>query len=562
MSGFFHDRGCFSSLAQMIPPLFEGRSSRDFVRVWAPACGAGEDAYSLGMLFLDEAARHANAPGIQIFGCDRDGVQIAMARAGIYSGPVARSAGKARFRRFFVQHGQDFQVKHELRKIILFAVHDAGKDAPFARMDVIACGRWLDQQDVAGCKRFLEQCRFALKDGGLLCVGAGVKLPRQIAGYETLDSANQIYRREPDAAIGSLRYASASALLQAVEAEERARAADHRSLAARRQDAAKPAGAAPALAENALRHIERLAPASAIIGADGCALHLTQEMQQFLEPGADVTRPLPSLLLRSLRARLRSALGRAMANNRQVIIPRAPVRLKDQAYEVQITMAPAPELGPGLFIVSFDRLASPGGSVQESPEAPVVRMLENEIQSLRAQLRETETRHAMGRAELDVRNEELEVANAGLRSTTEELEASQQELQSMNEELSAVNRELSETIGRLERANSDLTGFLDATGIAAIFLDRDLKIVRYSPAATSLFRLIPGDVGRPLAQLRHVFKREGILDDAAEALKSRRPLQRRLEDGSGRTYLADMLPHRDGQSRLRGVVLTFVELKS
>jgi|GEM_PF-2855123 len=562
MTGFFHDRGLFAALGQMIPELFEGRMAGDGIRVWAPACGAGEQAYSLGMLFLEEAASRSGGPGVQVFGCDPDAANIETAREGVYAGAVARSAGKTRFRRFFAQHGQKFRVTAPLRKIVLFAVHDPRKDAAFARMDAIVCGHLLGQQDAAGQRRLLDQFRFALKDRGLLCVGGGVKLTDAMAGYETLDAANQVYRREPDRVIGSLRYASASALLQAVDAEERARTSDQQSLESRGKGAAKPEGrAAPSLPENALRHIERVAPASVVINGECVVLHLTHEMQELVEPGGDASGRFPSMLHRSLRARLRSALTRAMTNNRQVVVPRVAVRLKEETYEVQITIAPAPELGAGLFIVSFDRLASPGSVRAEPSGEPLIRALQSEIESLRGQLRESDSRFAAGKAELDCRNAELETANAQLRGAAEEWETGQQELQSMNKHLIVVNRELGETIKQLKRANGELENFLDATGIAAIFLDRDLNVVRYSPGATSLFRLIPTDVGRPLAQLRSDFKSDAILSDARAALTSRRPLQARVADGAGRNYVANIMPHQDAQGRQRGVALTFVELR-
>ena len=53
-----------------------------------------------------------------------------------------------------------------------------------------------------------------------------------------------------------------------------------------------------------------------------------------------------------------------------------------------------------------------------------------------------------------------------------------------------------------------------ATAIATIFLDRDLRIMRYTPSAVELFRLIPGDVGRPLTDLTHRLNYPELLKDA------------------------------------------------
>ena len=90
-----------------------------------------------------------------------------------------------------------------------------------------------------------------------------------------------------------------------------------------------------------------------------------------------------------------------------------------------------------------------------------------------------------------------------LRSATEELETSREELQSVNEELTTVNQELKDWIEELARANSDLQNLMSSTQIATIFLDRELRIQRYTPPAVALFNLIPTDLGWPLSDLRH-----------------------------------------------------------
>ena len=42
-----------------------------------------------------------------------------------------------------------------------------------------------------------------------------------------------------------------------------------------------------------------------------------------------------------------------------------------------------------------------------------------------------------------------------------------------------------------------------STAIPTIFLDRDLRIMRYTPSAVKIFNLIPTDIGRPLSDLKH-----------------------------------------------------------
>ena len=88
-----------------------------------------------------------------------------------------------------------------------------------------------------------------------------------------------------------------------------------------------------------------------------------------------------------------------------------------------------------------------------------------------------------------------------MRSATEELETSKEELQSVNEELTTVNHELKSSVEDLSRANADLNNLMASTDIGTIFLDRQLRIHRFTPSAQKIFNLLPADMGRPLSDI-------------------------------------------------------------
>jgi two-component system CheB/CheR fusion protein len=88
-----------------------------------------------------------------------------------------------------------------------------------------------------------------------------------------------------------------------------------------------------------------------------------------------------------------------------------------------------------------------------------------------------------------------------MQSTNEELETSKEELQSLNEELSTVNAELQIKMLDLTRANNDMNNLLSGTGIATVFLDHQLRILRFTPTASEIINLIPIDAGRPVAHI-------------------------------------------------------------
>jgi two-component system CheB/CheR fusion protein len=150
--------------------------------------------------------------------------------------------------------------------------------------------------------------------------------------------------------------------------------------------------------------------------------------------------------------------------------------------------------------------------------------------------------------------------NEELRSATEELETSREELQSINEELTTVNQELKANVDELGLANSDLNNLMAATAIATIFLDRQLRITRYTPSAIDLFNLIPNDVGRPLADLTHRLEYGGLERDAERVLENLAPIERDVGRSGARWFLVRILPYRTTEDRIAGVVLTFIDI--
>lgn len=122
--------------------------------------------------------------------------------------------------------------------------------------------------------------------------------------------------------------------------------------------------------------------------------------------------------------------------------------------------------------------------------------------------------------ELVAANEELQSINEELRSANEELETSREETQSLNEELSTVNSELQAKVEQLDRANDDMNNLLESTEVAAIFLNKQLEVLRFTERATHLVHLIETDLGRPLRDLTSTLQYSGLI--AENPLRYRR----------------------------------------
>jgi two-component system CheB/CheR fusion protein len=163
--------------------------------------------------------------------------------------------------------------------------------------------------------------------------------------------------------------------------------------------------------------------------------------------------------------------------------------------------------------------------------------------------------------ELKSTNEEMQSINEELQSANEELETSKEELQSLNEELATVNSELQIKVADLSRANNDMNNLLAGTGVGTLFVNPQLCIARFTPAATQVINLIETDIGRPVSHIvSNLVGYDQLVDDVKKVLKTLMPLEMEVQSKAGAWYLMRIRPYRTLENVIEGAVLTFVDI--
>jgi two-component system CheB/CheR fusion protein len=210
----------------------------------------------------------------------------------------------------------------------------------------------------------------------------------------------------------------------------------------------------------------------------------------------------------------------------------------------------------------------PQSSAQEaapssSPATGDPDALKQEVLRWKEQYQSLAEQHQTALEELRSSNEELHSVNEELQSTNEELETSKEELQSVNEEMQTVNTQLSDKVGELNESNSDLRNLFESTEIATIFLDRHLIIRSFTPAIAALYSLIPSDCGRPLTDIASRLDYPHLFSDVAYVLETLKPLERRIaRRDQAMHYITRILPYREPDNTVTGVLLTFVDVST
>ena len=195
-------------------------------------------------------------------------------------------------------------------------------------------------------------------------------------------------------------------------------------------------------------------------------------------------------------------------------------------------------------------------------EKSQVAILEHELLATREYLQTTVEELEASNEELKSTNEELQSTNEELQSTNEELETAKEELQSTNEELVTVNAELNNKILELIEVNNDINNLLASTEIGTLFLDRELRIRRFTPAATNLFNLIPADVGRSIKDIAPKMENQNIWEETETVLHTLQVKEMELKSLTGEIYAGRILPYRTRDNLIDGVVITFIDVSA
>ncbi|MFZ1219563.1 MAG: PAS domain S-box protein, partial [Chthoniobacterales bacterium] len=234
---------------------------------------------------------------------------------------------------------------------------------------------------------------------------------------------------------------------------------------------------------------------------------------------------------------------------------------KIEAASVEVRPMRSSDPAKGFFLVLFHRQAEAArAAAAPAPADSVARSLEGEVEFLKEQLNTTVEQYEASNEELKASNEELQAVNEEMRSATEELETSKEELQSVNEELTTVNHELKSSIEDLSKVNTDLNNLMASTDIGTIFLDRQLRIQRFTPSAQKIFNLLPADLGRPLSDITNALSFPEFIDEAHAVLDNLATTEREVRVGPESWYVVRIAPYRTQEDRIAGVVATFIDI--
>jgi len=559
VTSFFRDAPAFAMLkTKILPALLSAKAEGQPLRVWVAGCATGEELYSIAIVLRELLDEHPQRIKVQMYGTDLDDDAVASARAGLYPPGIAQDLSPERLQRFFIKEATGYRVVKDVREMAVFAVQSVIKDPPFTRVDLLSCRNLMIYLEPVLQDRLIPLFHYALRPGGVLLLSPSESVGDHVELFDIIDRRWKFYRARPVPAATRAKAAAGGAGWEADAAGVLAPNANARSVHVR-------------MAELARRGLlQAFAPAAVLTDIEGNLLYVHGDTGRFLRlaPGQP-SQHLADMARDGLGQVLREALHRA-ADQGLPTLDRV-LQVAGDAGLTELSLGVRPlhdsETGAVALLVSFQELHHAGAATpRRKPRAGTaaeqsrIELLQRELaqaqQSMRFMLEEQQAANE----DLKSANEELQSTNEELQSTNEELETSREELQSVNEEQVTVNAELQSKIAEMALMQDDLKNLLDNIKLGTIFLDRALRVRRYTKDATRLYRLVPTDIGRPLADIRCDLRDGDLVPEAQAVLDTLQTTEIEVCTQAGSWYQASILPYRTVDNAIDGVVLTFADL--
>lgn len=550
---FFRDQDSFNVLREkVIPEIFKSKEVNGRIRIWSVGCSTGEEAYSLAILFREYMDEHKLDLDVKVFATDLDSESIEFASAGIYPESIISDVLPERLKMYFVKRESSYIVNERIRRMVIFASHNILKDPPFTKLDLIVCRNMLIYLNAAMQRRIMAMFYYALIQTGNLFLGSSETLGDIAEGYSTISSKWKVYRIKEGYRLP-------------------AQYTFHNTITSLRENRYKNRPESPSISVSEGFRVENIyeeivagfLPPGVLLDSRFDLIHAFKDVNRFLRiPQGRANLNILKMVLPEISVVLGSLLHKVSKEKKELTFREVQINLGGVLTYIDIGCRYIEEgRGKNLyFLVTFIE--------KQVNEAETVKVdnfdlkthynerfseLERELQFTRENLQATIE-------ELETSNEELQSTNEELIASNEELQSTNEELQSVNEELYTVNSEYQNKIEELTQLSNDMNNLLKNTNIGTIFLDKFLRIRRYTPAIVKTINVMEMDLGRPVFHISHNLIYDDFQQDIEKILQTLVPREVEVQDKAGNWYLLRMLTYRTVENAVDGVVLTLIDI--
>jgi two-component system CheB/CheR fusion protein len=549
VTNFFRDEDAWTCLQDIaLPQIINELPLGVPLRIWVSACSTGEEAYTMAMVAreaMEKAGKEQN--GIKIFATDVDQNVLDRAAAGVYPESIVADVPQKILTKYFIREGDNYTVTRHLREMVIFAQHNMLADAPFARMHVVSCRNVLIYFQPEAQNRVLSMMHFSLTPSGVLFLGASESVGELESEFKPINRQWCIFSKLRDVRVP-------------IESNFRTRLVGTKSVKRRARSTPRDS-ITDTMTRDALQTIATERNWVCLLcDGHGNVLHVLGDSQRYLQvPQGGVSAEATRMVPEGLEIPLRSALHRSQREKQTVNHIGVRCDGYDDLIDLQVIYRPTNSTTPEMYIVLIMSSESLVG-LEELSTGNVDMQNAQQLNDLEYELRQTRENLQATIEELETTNEEQQATNEQLTAANEELQSTNEELHSVNEELYTVNSEYQLKINELTEVTNDIDNLLESTDIGVVFLDSDLRIRKFTPAATRDVHLLSGDIGRLFDDLTYNFDYPNLSSDLKRVLSLGEAIEREVKSGKTEFSLVRIHPYRAGSELTVGIVMTFVNI--
>ena len=553
VTSFFRDKEAFDFLkSDVLPSLCDPESHINPIRVWIPGCSTGEEAYSIAIIIDEYITSHNIDLQFKIFATDINEANLQRANQGLFHINSSEEIDEQSLKKYFIKTGDQIQIVKHIRDKIVFSSHNILNDPPFIRMDLICCRNLLIYLENEAQRKVIGHILFSLNKDGFLFLGNSETVGKYENDLEVLSSKWKIFKNISNT---HNRPADLSTEIKTDTIFKYKGIKDYPIVPKRESEI------------QYYKYIsDKYSPSLIFIDKDFNILFLKGNVGEKLSPREGLFQQnIIQLVEPSLASVIRNGVRRAKTEQKPILIKDVLIQTRGSEIVTNLTFELTNQFGVDrdIYIIEYgeDRKIT-----EEAIEIQNINLSDTaaqRIEDLEYELRikNEELRNVI--EELETANEELQSANEELMASNEELQSTNEELQSVNEELFTVNTELQEKNKELADVNDVINNLINATDIATLFLDKELKIKKFTNSLKRNLALEPSDIGRSISSFSFNFSHtisQIIIGESERCLETKRPFEKQITDKDESSFLLRINPFFNHYDTIDGVVITLVDV--
>ncbi|GAB2626898.1 chemotaxis protein CheB [Belliella aquatica] len=550
---FFRDKEAFDLIkGTALKEIIDNKLQVDTLKAWVVGCATGEEAYSLAILILEELTELKKNLEVKIFASDIDKAALQHASKGIYSEFIEREVSQERLEKYFIKEGNNYKIRDNVRKMIIFAEHDIVKQPPYGKIDLISCRNLLIYINPILQRKILASLHFCLNLGGYLFLGPSESLGDLKKSFVEVDKKWKLYK--------------------SIEVVRNLRNTTYSTPGLGRQMINLNLSSTPpkSLIKSNLTELinstlleESGYQAGIWVDTNFEIIQTSGDFEKFLLPKI-FNFNLLEMLPRELAIATSTTLKKAVSSNQKIIIEQVKFKKEDVIRSVNVLIKPflsEKKTIEDVVLVLFSENEKKEISEDGVEVFEVAKHTERYFEDMKAELVETKSKLKDAFDALEVSNDNISSYNEELISGNEEMQSTNEELQSVNEELQTVNIEYQTKIKELAELNDDLNNYFKSTINAQLYVDKNLILRKFTPSAILQINLKESDLGRLISDISTNIRFSTLMDDIAKVVSTSETIEKEVQTLDGKWYQMAGIPYIKQQDNQKdGAIITFNDI--